>query len=269
MFFDTSIPQPDSDDDGISDVLDDQDLVYSQFFTNGFTYGTITSGQEFLTITDAPGFGVKITATGPATIGGCLMASVSFVTGASKLSCGSITIEVISGTVDVTLTNIVGTPTITLSEGVNVTIDDQTLELTNNLDTDAIIFINNQQTTITSSSSVNLDAFIDSDSDGKADSSDDSGQDSTFTIPEWIKLNAAWWSEGKVSDDTFVNGMQYLIKEDIMKIPKTQPVVDSGSNEIPSWIKQNAAWWSEGKVSDDTFVNGMQWIIQNGIIRIN
>jgi len=37
-------------------------------------------------------------------------------------------------------------------------------------------------------------------------------------IPEWIKNNAGWWAEGAIDDDSFVQGIQFLIKEGIMSI---------------------------------------------------
>ena len=37
-------------------------------------------------------------------------------------------------------------------------------------------------------------------------------------IPSWIKNNAGWWAEGTIDDDSFVQGIQFLIKEGIMKI---------------------------------------------------
>jgi hypothetical protein len=37
-------------------------------------------------------------------------------------------------------------------------------------------------------------------------------------IPEWIKNNAGWWAEGAIGDSDFVQGIQFLIKEGIMKI---------------------------------------------------
>jgi len=36
-------------------------------------------------------------------------------------------------------------------------------------------------------------------------------------IPSWIKQNAGWWSEGQIGDESFVQGLQYLIKEDILQ----------------------------------------------------
>ncbi len=40
----------------------------------------------------------------------------------------------------------------------------------------------------------------------------------TTTIPEWIKNNAGWWADGAIGDSDFVLGIQFLIKEGIMKI---------------------------------------------------
>ncbi len=37
-------------------------------------------------------------------------------------------------------------------------------------------------------------------------------------IPEWIKNNAAWWADGQIDDNSFVQGLQFLIKEGIMKV---------------------------------------------------
>ena len=37
-------------------------------------------------------------------------------------------------------------------------------------------------------------------------------------IPAWIKNNAGWWASGDIDDNSFVQGIQFLIKEGIMKI---------------------------------------------------
>jgi hypothetical protein len=41
---------------------------------------------------------------------------------------------------------------------------------------------------------------------------------SPTAIPEWIKNNAGWWANGDIDDNSFVQGIQFLIKEGIMKI---------------------------------------------------
>ena len=89
----------------------------------------------------------------------------------------------------------------------------------------------------------------------------------TPQIPEWIKNNAGWWAEGAIDDNSFVQGIQFLIKEGIMQIPPTAQGSNS-SNEIPSWVKQNAAWWAEGAIDDNSFVQGIQFLIKEGIMSI-
>ena len=37
-------------------------------------------------------------------------------------------------------------------------------------------------------------------------------------IPDWIKSNAGWWANGLIDDNSFVQGIQFLIKEGLMKI---------------------------------------------------
>ncbi len=37
-------------------------------------------------------------------------------------------------------------------------------------------------------------------------------------IPSWIRNNAGWWAEGMIDDDSFVQGIEFLIKEGILKV---------------------------------------------------
>lgn len=88
-----------------------------------------------------------------------------------------------------------------------------------------------------------------------------------IVIPVWIKNNAKWWAHGTISDDDFVNGIQFMIKEGIITIPNASPQ-DSASTQIPDWIKNNAKWWSENQISDGDFVKGIQYLVKVGIIKI-
>ena len=86
-------------------------------------------------------------------------------------------------------------------------------------------------------------------------------------IPSWIKNNAGWWADGTIDDDSFVSGIEYLIKENILHISSN--FVESTSDEIPSWIKNNAGWWADGTIDDDSFVSGIEYLVNNGIISVN
>jgi len=88
-----------------------------------------------------------------------------------------------------------------------------------------------------------------------------------ISIPDWIRNNALWWSEEQIDDNTFIQGIEYLIKNKIILIPQTQQE-SSTSQEIPSWIRNNAAWWAAAQIDDKTFVQGLEFLIQKGIIRV-
>ena len=89
-----------------------------------------------------------------------------------------------------------------------------------------------------------------------------------FEIPTWIKNNAEWWATGTIGDNEFTSGIQFLIKEDIIKIPDTFQSAEGDSHEIPSWVKNNADWWAQGLISDNEFLNGIQYMVKNGIIKV-
>jgi hypothetical protein len=87
-------------------------------------------------------------------------------------------------------------------------------------------------------------------------------------IPDWVRNNAKWWSNGEIDDKTFANGIQYLIKSEIIKIPITEQSQINQDTKIPDWVRNNAKWWSNGEIDDKTFANGIQYLIKSGIISI-
>ncbi|QLH05525.1 peptidase [Nitrosopumilus oxyclinae] len=87
-------------------------------------------------------------------------------------------------------------------------------------------------------------------------------------IPSWIKNNAGWWADGSIDDKSFVEGIKFLIKEGIMKIPPTTQGSGGSTSAIPDWIKNNAGWWADGLIDDDSFVQGIQFLIKEGIMKI-
>ena len=42
--------------------------------------------------------------------------------------------------------------------------------------------------------------------------------DMSYEIPTWIKNNAGWWADGSIDDDSFIQGIQFLIQEGIIQI---------------------------------------------------
>ena len=86
-------------------------------------------------------------------------------------------------------------------------------------------------------------------------------------IPSWIKITAKFWTTDKITDKDFVTGIQYLIKNKIVKIPQGK-LTDSKTNMIPDWVKKSAGSWADGKITDNEFANGLQFLISNGIIKL-
>jgi len=92
--------------------------------------------------------------------------------------------------------------------------------------------------------------------------------ESNLDIPSWIKNNARWWADGQIDDNSFVQGLQFLINQGIMKIPSTSQGSGTGSNDIPDWIRNNASWWADDLITDNDFVQGIQYLIEQGIMKI-
>jgi hypothetical protein len=86
-------------------------------------------------------------------------------------------------------------------------------------------------------------------------------------IPAWVKNNAKWWAEGSIDDGSFVQGIQFLIKEKIMNVHSVVETGDS-SKEIPAWVKNNAKWWAEGSIDESSFVLGIEFLIKQGIVQV-
>lgn len=57
-------------------------------------------------------------------------------------------------------------------------------------------------------------------------------------IPNWIKQTAVWWGQGMVTDDEFLDTLQYLVNEKLLEIPSDN-LIDSSSmvSENPFELK--------------------------------
>jgi len=89
-------------------------------------------------------------------------------------------------------------------------------------------------------------------------------------IPVWVKSNAKWWSENKITSDSFISGIEYLVNEGIIIVPDrpVETILDtSSSTEMPSWIKMSAGWWADEDISENEFITSIEWLISNNIIR--
>ena len=86
-------------------------------------------------------------------------------------------------------------------------------------------------------------------------------------VPAWIKNNAGWWAEGTIDDDSFVQGIQFLIKEGIMEVDYSDS--SEKNDKIPDWVKHNAGWWAEGQITESDFLSGINHLVKSGIILVS
>jgi len=57
-------------------------------------------------------------------------------------------------------------------------------------------------------------------------------------VPDWVKNNAKWWSEDLIEDTDFVNGIEYLIKKQIIGIDNKKILSNVPLEDVtfsPSW----------------------------------
>ena len=100
-------------------------------------------------------------------------------------------------------------------------------------------------------------------------------------VPDWVKSNAKWWSEGQIDDKTFTNGIGYLISEKIIDVPVGPNVSESKDEnseipeeteieqvKVPEWVKTNAKWWAEDLIDEETFLSGIEYLVKRQIITV-
>ena len=74
-------------------------------------------------------------------------------------------------------------------------------------------------------------------------------------------------AEGEIDDDSFIQGIQNLIKQGLITISVTE--AGSSSSEIPPWVKNNAKWWAEGEISESDFLKGIEYLVSTGVITVD
>jgi len=89
------------------------------------------------------------------------------------------------------------------------------------------------------------------------------------TIPLWIKNNAKWWASGQIDDNTFVSGIQFMVKNNIIHVSQNFETSGEPNQKIPEWVKNSAKWWAENMITESDFTKGIEHLVKIGIIKIN
>ena len=87
-------------------------------------------------------------------------------------------------------------------------------------------------------------------------------------LPPWMKDLAKMWVTDRISGKEFSVAIEYMINNEIIKIPYTESD-DVSTTTIPEWVKNNARWWAVGAIDDTTFTLALQYLVKTGIITVN
>ena len=68
-----------------------------------------------------------------------------------------------------------------------------------------------------------------------------SGFANAESVPSWVKTNAGWWASGDIDQQSFIQGIEYLVNQGIISVP-VQKVSGEKSETVPDWIKNTAGW---------------------------
>ncbi|MCG3780481.1 MAG: matrixin family metalloprotease [Candidatus Nitrosopumilus limneticus] len=88
-------------------------------------------------------------------------------------------------------------------------------------------------------------------------------------VPEWIKQITNWWSLGNISDEKFIENMEYMIKKEIIVIPENKKFDTTTELKMISMIRNNFNQWGQNEIPDEEFYKNMNWLIENKFIKIN
>lgn len=86
-------------------------------------------------------------------------------------------------------------------------------------------------------------------------------------IPVWIKDIGKFWCNNEINDSEFVNAIEFLIQNDIIKTNQLDTTVHAVQT-MPDWIKDTTCWWSENQISDIDYLSGIEFLINKGLIKV-
>ena len=88
-------------------------------------------------------------------------------------------------------------------------------------------------------------------------------------VPVWVKSVVILWGIEKITDNDFLNILEYLIKNDIIEIPEESFFENTKELKMLSWIKGNLNLWGQGEVPNSEFFKNINWLIENKFIKLD
>jgi len=55
-------------------------------------------------------------------------------------------------------------------------------------------------------------------------------------VPSWVKNNAKWWAEGQITQNDFINGIQYLVENGIIRVDASSAISNQEAEADLQWF---------------------------------
>ena len=88
-------------------------------------------------------------------------------------------------------------------------------------------------------------------------------------IPDWFKQTTEFWTTQNMTNEEYIQTLEFLLEEQIMYVPQTKLPKDNIDIIMPIWINDIAKKWIDNKITNDEFSIGIQWMLENNLIQTN
>ena len=88
-------------------------------------------------------------------------------------------------------------------------------------------------------------------------------------IPDWVKNTVKWWSLTEIGDEKFLQSLEYLIKNEIVRIPEKMTYEKDEELKMISVIRSDLSLWAQNQVDDEIFYKNIHWLYDNKFINSN
>ena len=81
-------------------------------------------------------------------------------------------------------------------------------------------------------------------------------------LPYWHYNDAKWWSEGKLSDENFLDSL-------IIVLDESETLQNTGENKIPFWFSTVATWFSNYEINQNEYKLVIKYLHSQNIIQVS
>ena len=81
-------------------------------------------------------------------------------------------------------------------------------------------------------------------------------------LPYWHYNDAKWWSEGKISNEQFLDSI-------IVILDNSKTLQNTGENKIPLWFSTIAAWFSNYEINQNEYELAIKYLHSQNILQVS